>query len=378
MQRSRGLWGGVLLVVALFLLAPGSGCKGTKQPGVPELHAAAVGADSEKDAPSKAPRPVLREQVAGPQEKLEPEEQMADVERPDSGEDFDSGAVGWALKFKDEVSPYRVMSTFVMPGSKVRLEAVLTRVDADFTIEAQKGRIQPVGTGHWEWTAPEKPGLYPIRVTDTKADETITLNVFVLTPYAGQERLNGYRIGHYQRQPLRGDPAYAMPRGFIEVTKKNQDTWLTPHFQLKQFLCKQQPDHWPKYLLLRERALLKLEMLLERVNERGYRADTFFVMSGYRTPWYNKSIGNRTIYSRHSYGDATDIFIDQDRDGVMDDLDGDGQITLNDGRVLHDLIGEMEGRAWVKATVGGLHVYPATSAHGPMVHVDTRGTPSRW
>ena len=60
---------------------------------------------------------------------------------------------------------------------------------------------------------------------------------------------------------------------------------------------------------LRPRLLLKLEMMLEKVNAAGYRCDTFQVMSGYRTPHYNMAIGN-VKYSRHVWGGAADIFVD--------------------------------------------------------------------
>ena len=48
------------------------------------------------------------------------------------------------------------------------------------------------------------------------------------------------------------------------------------------------------------------------------------VMSAFRTARTYRSIGNRTIYRRHLYGDAADIFVDADGDGPMDDLNGDG------------------------------------------------------
>ena len=48
-------------------------------------------------------------------------------------------------------------------------------------------------------------------------------------------------------------------------------------------------------------------MILQKVNERGYRCDTFHIMSGYRTPYYNGAIGN-VRYSRHVWGGAADIF----------------------------------------------------------------------
>jgi len=28
--------------------------------------------------------------------------------------------------------------------------------------------------------------------------------------------------------------------------------------------------------------------------------------------------------------------------------------------------------------VGGISIYPATAAHGPVVHIDTRGKRARW
>ena len=61
--------------------------------------------------------------------------------------------------------------------------------------------------------------------------------------------LNGYRIGTYPATPLKGNPMLpARRRGFIEVTKENQDTKVSPHFTLKQFLCKEDTTRaFPKY-----------------------------------------------------------------------------------------------------------------------------------
>ena len=53
------------------------------------------------------------------------------------------------------------------------------------------------------------------------------------------------------------------------------------------------------------------------------------VMSGFRTPRYNHSGGNtagRANLSRHMYGDAADVFVDNDRNGSMDDINGDGRV----------------------------------------------------
>jgi hypothetical protein len=76
------------------------------------------------------------------------------------------------------------------------------------------------------------------------------------------------------------------------------------------------------------------------------------------------------------YGDAADIFIDNDGNGNMDDLNHDGKVDLNDARVILAAVGRVE--AAHPSLIGGCGVYPGTSAHGPFTHIDTRGYPARW
>lgn len=276
--------------------------------------------------------------------------------------------VSFALQFGDEINPHRLMSAFVMPGDTLHLEPVLSDRESRFRIDVEKGDVEPREGGGWTWTAPREPGVWCLKITDEEADETMCLNTFVLTPYDGAETFNGFRMGRYPEAP---------PAGLVEVTEENKETWVTPHLQLKQFVCKQ-AGGWPKYLVLQTRLLLKLEMLLEEVNEQGIPADSFYVMSAFRTPFYNRSIGNDTTYSRHTVGDAADIFIDRNRNGTMDDIDGDRQVTVGDARVLYDLVDGMEKEAWYQPFIGGLGLYPPAPHRGPFIHVDTRGKPARW
>lgn len=282
--------------------------------------------------------------------------------------------VTFALRFGEEVNPHRLMSAFVMPGETLELQPVLSDRRSRFRVDADAGEVARREGGGWTWTAPSEPGVWCLRVTDVEADETMCLNTFVLTPYDGSEIFNGYRIGSY---PGGGGEESVRPRGFVEVTEENKDTWLTPHLQLKQFLCKQESG-WPKYLVLHTRLLLKLEMLLEEVNGQGIPADSFYVMSAYRTPFYNRSIGNDTTFSRHTFGDAADIFIDRNRNGKMDDLDGDRKVTVADARLLYSMVDRMEKESWYRPFVGGLGLYPPAPHRGPFIHVDTRGRPARW
>jgi len=248
----------------------------------------------------------------------------------------------------------------VLPGGSVTLDARMARSTA--------GRIAPLGGGRWVWTAPPTPGLYPIRMVAPGGVDSVTLQAFVLVPYdqLRGEFLNGYRIGRYPRTP---------PAGFVEVTPENQDVLVSPHFRLKQFVCKQPGAR--KYVVLNERLFAALELALERVNAAGYRAASFHVMSGYRTPAYNKAIGN-VVFSQHQWGSAADIFIDENGDGRMDDLNGDGRSDLRDAEVLYRIIDAAAARPEGQGLIGGIGKYPPTSAHGPFVHVDVRPGHARW
>jgi hypothetical protein len=187
--------------------------------------------------------------------------------------------------------------------------------------------------------------------------------------------LDAYRIGSYP--PARaGKPDEDPPRGYVEVTPANQDERVSPHFTLGQFLCHQEGGP-PRYLVLRERLLRKLEVLLEVVNEAGVRCDGFAVLSGYRTPYYNEKIGN-VAFSRHQWGDAADVYVDVDGNGRLDDLDGDGASGLGDALRLLAIFESAGGRPDLKGLEGGLGPYGPGVNRGPFVHVDSRGSRARW
>ncbi len=295
-----------------------------------------------------------------------------------SPEAFESEKAGFSVKVKGMVNPYRVQSLFVMPGETLDLETVGMAQPEASHLDAPRSLAAHVTATTWRWTAPTRPGHYPLTLTDTGTGEAVVLNAFVMTPFDHRDaRLNGYRIGAYQQKPLKGNPVYNRPQGFVEVTPSNRDVRVSPHFTLGQFLCKQEGGY-PKYLILREPLVLKLEMILEEVNKRGVAARTLHVMSAFRTPHYNRSIGNRTIYSRHLYGDAADIFVDTDDDGEMDDLDGDGQVTTADAQVLARIVDRHAAQAPHQHFTGGMGIYGPKPHRGPFVHVDARGQRVRW
>ena len=291
--------------------------------------------------------------------------------------DFDAGTAGFAVKIRDDVIPYRLMSFFVLPGETVELEAILAVRASRFEACAQGGTLERLRPDRWKWTAPKVRGKTTLHLTDTFTGESMILRAFVLVPYDGERRVDGYRMGDYQKVPLHDNPVYNVPRGLLRVEADMLDLWLSPHFQLRQFLCKQESG-FPKYVIVRERMLLKLELLLEKANEGGIEALTFAVLSGFRTPHYNISIGNRTKYSRHTYGDAADIYVDEDDDGRMDDLDGDGRSDYRDAKKLARIIEDNFDATWYQPFIGGLGIYGPKPHRGSFVHVDTRGFRARW
>ncbi len=292
---------------------------------------------------------------------------------------FSPQKAGFAVKFKKEISPYRTTGVFALPREILALEVLDTLSENDYVLEASTGRVTKAATNQWTWQAPEQPGLYPVKINHLKSADWVLLNIFVMVPYnrLKGEYLNGYRIGRYPTIPFNRLQIYKPPKGFIEVTEENKDTLVAPHFRIGQFLSKQR-GKYPKYVVLRERLLLKLELILEKVNAAGYRCDTLHIMSGYRTPYYNRRIGN-VKYSRHVWGGAADIFIDENpKDKMMDDLNQDGKIDYQDASVIYDIIDRMYGKPFYERFVGGLGRYKKMQNHGPFVHVDVRGLRARW
>jgi hypothetical protein len=218
------------------------------------------------------------------------------------------------------------------------------------------------------------PGVYSV-------DDSLTrqrYSLISLVPFSAKQgsRIGTYNIGYWpgeRRGTLDEEPA-----GFVEVTVENQDTHVSEHFRLKDFLTHDQQPVWPKYLVLREALVEKLELVMRELRGIGVVNPHLVIMSGFRTPQYNaKGLRRgRARDSRHQYGDAADVYVDGNGDGRMDDLNRDGKVTKADATVLLKAFERVEQQ--YPDLVGGIAVYKATRAHGPFVHVDVRGERARW
>jgi hypothetical protein len=235
--------------------------------------------------------------------------------------------------------------------------------------------------------AASQPGSWSVLLRVRDEVQRLT-DLAVLTPVPS-ELMEGGRLGRYLvgEWPGRGarparfrTQAYDAPRGLIAVTPANRGLAVSDHLTLGDFLTKGQEDVWPKYVALSPRLLDKLELTFQELERRGHPVENVGVISGFRTPSYNAHGGNtggRGSFSRHMYGDAMDLYIDNDRDGAMDDLDGDGRVDRADARIIADAANRVEQR--YPEYVGGIGIYGVNpGAHSGFVHIDTRGYRARW
>jgi hypothetical protein len=164
---------------------------------------------------------------------------------------------------------------------------------------------------------------------------------------------------------------------YISLNVATISSFVSPHFTLGQFLCKQSSGY-PIYIVLQPRLLETLELLLQNLNEKGIYSNELVVMSSYCSPFYNKAICN-LANSSHIYGGAADVFGDvKPQDNYIDDFNRDGQINLGDAKALYHLADKQASLSHQPELMGGVGLYDKNSAHGPFVHVDVRGTPARW
>ena len=290
-------------------------------------------------------------------------------------------AVTWsaplAISVRGHAINHPTFSVFSAPGESVSI-GLAGYESQNLQLYLDGKAYGKAGNGVWDLMAPLTPGLYKLQLNHQVSGDRTVLNLFVgvtaNTMSGGY--LQGYRIGGAPPGGTRFPARYRAPDRFYKVSEDMLDLKLSPHFTLRQFLCKQ-ASGFPKFVVLSEPLLVLLEAILAESQSRGYAVDTFGIISGYRTPFYNASIGN-VANSRHVYGDALDFFIDQDGDGLMDDLNRDGERNRADVDLLFKLVEDVKAKTDNVLLVGGVGRYYRASHHGGFVHVDTRGHRARW
>ena len=297
-------------------------------------------------------------------------------------------AAGLGADFAVFRAPSHIMSCFALPGETVAFDLATYAG----TPRSRLGRFEVESDVPWRLdegpgfllTAPETTGIYTVVFREplesgVPRSEPYRVHLMVMHP-ATEVRdgtLRGYPVGAFPGDRAGERWRFQRPRGFVEITEENMHTLLSDHFTLADLDCKLDVPY-PHYAAIRTSLLVKLEGLSYKLLERGLPGDHIKIMSGFRTPDYNRTIGNRSTYSRHIAGDAVDIFVDKDGDDRMDDLNGDGRINRRDSRYLLAFVDDMDQSRDYGPLVGGASAYRANHDHGPFVHLDTRGYPARW
>jgi len=231
------------------------------------------------------------------------------------------------------------------------------------------------------FTAPRRPGFYHLAIERGTSRQILPEpTLVVLVPFSRKvgSMLNGYRIGTYVAERF---AEHDHPAGFVEVRESDVDLKVSEHLRLGDFITHDHQDEvWPKYVALNPRLLDKLELVLGKLGARAHMtaANTdgsseeapdvsFDVHSGYRTPAHNNGVWLAASDSRHEYGDAADLAID---------ADGDGRVTLRDELLVAKAVDDVEAEH--PELVGGLGLYVSGRYNTPYVHIDARGSRSRW
>lgn len=192
----------------------------------------------------------------------------------------------------------------------------------------------------------------------TNGKKEIKINFLRLIPYRNEKRIGDFYIGRYPRRSPH--PNLKNVKGFIKVSSEIKDLYLSPDYQLKDFI----PQRLP-YISLREELIYKIQLFSDYLKKKGINLTKFKIFSAYRTPRGSNRGGGRV--SAHIYGGACDIGLD---------LNGDKKISLKENKVLYNYACEFEDSLKEKMPklIGGLGYYRRKR----FIHIDIRGEKMRW
>ncbi|MEO0096812.1 MAG: D-Ala-D-Ala carboxypeptidase family metallohydrolase [candidate division WOR-3 bacterium] len=193
----------------------------------------------------------------------------------------------------------------------------------------------------------------------TNGKKEIRINFIPLIPYNKEKRVGEFYIGKYPKE----SPHLNLKKvkGFIKVSSELKDLYLSPDYQLKDFLTHRNP-----YIFLREELIYKLQLFTDYLKSKRLNFSKFKIYSAFRTPAQNYS-GGGGRNSCHIYGGACDIGLD---------VNNDGRIDLKEKKLLYNYALEFDEKLSKEnpKLTGGLGYY----RRRPFIHVDVRGEKERW
>ncbi|MBZ0257822.1 hypothetical protein K8I31_17290 [bacterium] len=260
--------------------------------------------------------------------------------------------------------------------------------------------------------APPKQGLFsfskPKELTVPFVAEKVCIVPYYV-PEIKNGRVNGFVVGQYpdpknpehlkligdavveQRIKDHAETTYSQPKLFYEVDHETYFIKVFKNYTLGDFDLDPRflSMKYPRYITIHPYILRKIDLFEQQLAADGHPVTKLKIFYGYRSPDYNLGRRNRdgeltlkSPFSMHMYGLAIDFIIDEDNDLVLDDLNGDGRITMDDAREMMKSVDALDKalREQGSELVGGAGPYPhhdyyerGEIVQTPYVHMDARG-----
>ncbi len=324
---------------------------------------------------------------------------------------------GWALSLTEKPSGAQArgfertykpgQAAFVPAGSSFILKAQPAKALGAFlkTSDAWDhagGELEVLDSGI-RFTAPQVPGPYRLRwegAPSKSGHDHITLIVQQEAQVAARSGkfevlVGGQTIGKFGNPKTstiehvrKNADRYGPPKFFTSLNASSTGIFVDGIHTLGQFVAySTSTDSKGRKVFTRNRhtqflppnpdLYFKLSALRDKLRESGINVTRFWITSGFRTPAYNRKIGG-ALFSRHCYGDAVDICIDENGDRHMDDLNNDGRLDRKDGIVIAKACLELEAQGLVTPGGIGVYEYDGEDSVRSHVHIDCRGFTARW
>ncbi len=221
--------------------------------------------------------------------------------------------------------------------------------------------------------------LHEAEITRTKKTGAWRVKVgkHVIGTYPNPEKAKSWRVRKHKH-------LFNPPRFWMRITPKNEKLLMAPHVTVGQMVgfITQKNKKKPKrrhtsWFPPNRHFIYKMEMLSRELLARKVKFKRLAVNSAFRAPYYNRRVGGG-IFSRHIYGDAADVMIDEDGDEVCDDITGDGKVDEKDGLVIGHSLRKLEKAGRVRTGGTGVYAFDGPESCRSYVHFDARGYLTRW
>ena len=316
---------------------------------------------------------------------------------PAPGGDYDDNPEDAVVVFNGIKIAYRYAVLMVTPGSDNQLRFVARAPGREVEVydcDVDDGACQVEGAA-LTWTAPKKSGNYWLRVNlcfrsprpgeKNRVDQRLEwVLVCALVGYPGamieNGFLNGFELGLYPDwREMKRKEYYKPPKYFYYMDSDLPGLFLSEHVHLGD-LGYDGRAPFPQYFTLDYNLVKKLEVIHDELEARGLPSRYHYIGGGFISPKSNLERTSRdsaaSELSRHMWGEAIDLIIDDDGDEVIDDLNRDGRIDVRDALFLRELVHKLEDEG--KCTPGGVGVYAPPRNSSIQLHIDVRGYATDW